>query len=86
MIIEHQLPNVDYIRILVSIFRSHQGAGPYCRLASMVVPRLRSGFQRGKAGQGSQLTHSRVLLGAIRDDFDVVSIHIIAEEVIEVRL
>lgn len=31
-------------------------------------------------------THSWVLLGAIRDDFYMVSIHIIAEEVIQVRL
>lgn len=32
------------------------------------------------------LTHPRVLLGAIRDDFHMVSIHIVAEEVIEVGL
>lgn len=32
------------------------------------------------------LTHSRVLLGAIRDDLYVVTVHVVAEEIIEVRL
>lgn len=32
------------------------------------------------------LTHPRVFLGAIRYDFYVISIHIVTEEIIEVRL
>lgn len=36
----------------------------------------------GKTGR----THSRVLLGAIGDDLHVVAIHVVAEEIIEVRL
>ena len=51
-----------------------------CFFSKIVIPK---GEKRGRM---QLLTHSWVLLGAIGDDFDMVSIHVVAEEVIEVRL